>query len=200
MLLKSKRMTRYRCIWATALLFFPGLVLPLLAQQQSFELDPAKTTVTFTLGDVLHTVQGAFKAKNGTISFDPSTGAASGAIVVDATSGESGNGTRDHKMHKEILESAKYPEIRFSPTQISGTVAAGSTVQLKGMFWIHGADHPLTVSVPLTIQGDALTANLHFEVPYVAWGMKNPSTFVLRVSKQVDINIVAAGRLSPSSK
>jgi polyisoprenoid-binding protein YceI len=157
-----------------------------------------KTTVTFVLGDVLHTVQGTFRAKGGTVVFNPSSGTASGAIVIDATSGESGNDSRDHKMHKEILESAKYPEITFSPTRISGNVAPGATVQLAGVFRIHGADHPLTLSVPISLSGEMLTATLHFEVPYVAWGMKNPSTFVLRVSKQVNITVVAIGHLHPA--
>jgi hypothetical protein len=32
-------------------------------------------------------------------------------------------------------------------------------------------------------------ATAHFTVPYVKWGMKNPSTFVLRVSDKVQIDV-----------
>ena len=189
-----------RCITAgvlLALLFGVAAMAP--AQEQSFELDPAKTTVSFTLGDVLHTVHGTFKAKSGTVRFDPSSGTASGSIVVDATSGDSGNSMRDHKMHKEILESNKYPEITFSPTRITGTVTRGSTIQVEGIFRIHGADHPLTLAVPIAMDGGNLTATLHFAVPYVAWGMKNPSTFILRVNKEVEIDIVAVGHLAAAA-
>jgi polyisoprenoid-binding protein YceI len=189
--------TKSRCIAAgvlLALLFSLAAMAP--AQEQTFELDPAKTTVRFTLGDVLHTVHGTFKTKSGTVRFDPSSGTASGAIVVDATSGDSGNSTRDHKMHKEILESGKYPEITFSPNRIVGTVTGGSTIQVEGIFRIHGADHPLTLAVPIAMGGGNLTASLHFTVPYVAWGMKNPSTFILRVNKEVEIDIVAVGHLT----
>ena len=35
------------------------------AQDTAFQLDPAQTTVKFTLGDVLHTVHGTFKLKRG---------------------------------------------------------------------------------------------------------------------------------------
>jgi hypothetical protein len=38
---------------------------------------------------------------------------------VDATSGDTGNTGRDHKMHQEILESQRYPEIIFTPTRMS---------------------------------------------------------------------------------
>jgi hypothetical protein len=30
----------------------------------------------------------------------------------------------------------------------------------------------------------------------VQWGMKNPSTFILRVSDKVDLDIAASGRLT----
>src|SRR5436305_1775261 len=83
---------------------------PLAASESAVELDPARTNVSFTLGDVLHTVHGTFKLKRGSITFDSSTGKASGEIVVDVASGNSGSGTRDKRMHKEILESARYPE------------------------------------------------------------------------------------------
>src|ERR1700686_2361186 len=90
------------------------------AQDLTLELDPAHTTIRFTLGDVLHTVNGTFKLKSGTIHFNPGTGTASGSVVVDVTSGDTGSNARDRKMHKEILESAKYPEATFTPTKVSG--------------------------------------------------------------------------------
>ena len=177
-----------------------ALSAPALAQRQMFVLDPGKTTVRFTLDDVLHTVSGTFKPRSGTMIFDLSSGAAEGLIVVDAASGDSGNGTRDRKMHKEILESARFPEISFSPTRIAGTLQSGSTVQLEGVFRIHGGEHPVTLPVPIEISGDLVTAKLHFQIPYVAWGMKNPSTFLLRVGKEVDIDILAVGRLQQEQK
>ena len=70
------------------------------AQQVQVTLDPAQTKVNWVLGDVLHTVEGTFKLKSGSIVFDPKTGDASGQIVVDAKSGESGNDKRDAKMQK----------------------------------------------------------------------------------------------------
>ncbi len=165
------------------------------AQEAIFDLDPDKTTVTFTLGDVLHTVHGTFKAKAGHVRFDLASGAASGDFVIDATSGESGNHTRDHKMHKEILESDKYPEIAFTPSKIIGKVAPEGTsaVQVEGKFRIHGSEHDITLSAPVKVSGSALNATLHFAVPYVDWGLKDPSNFVLRVGKEVEIDIFASG-------
>jgi hypothetical protein len=36
-------------------------------------------------------------------------------------------------------------------------------------------------------------------LPYVAWGLKNPSTFILRVSDKLDLYIDATGRLSQAA-
>jgi polyisoprenoid-binding protein YceI len=63
-------------------------------------VDPAQSTVHWSLDSSLHTVHGTFKVKRGTVTVDPATGKAKGEIVVDAASGESGNDSRDRKMHK----------------------------------------------------------------------------------------------------
>lgn len=192
-------------------LIFPTLVLLTLvaaagavdvsAQELTLQLDPAQTTIRFTLGDVLHTVNGSFKLKSGTIHFNPASGTASGAVVVDVTSGDSGNKSRDRKMHKEILESAKYPEATFTPTTVSGPPAFNDheTFEVSGTFNLHGSDHPVTLTFPIALNGPTLATHTHMVIPYVAWGLKNPSTFILRVNDRLDLNIDATGRLLQTS-
>jgi polyisoprenoid-binding protein YceI len=179
-------------------LFVLALAGTLPAQEALLVLDPAQTRIDFTLGDVLHTVHGTFKLKQGTIHVDPATGTATGLVVVDATSGDSGNGARDRKMHKDILESQKYPEITITPVRIQGHLAhqGVSQIELQGFFKIHGTEHEITMQVAVQVAADQLTAATHFVVPYAQWGMKNPSTFIFRVSDKVDIDIHAAGRLT----
>ena len=98
------------------------------AQGVAFQLDPQHTTVNFTLGDVLHTVRGTFRLKQGSLRLDPASGKLTGEIVVDARSGESGSGMRDRKMHREVLESDRYPEIAFRPDRVDGNCAAAGKV------------------------------------------------------------------------
>jgi polyisoprenoid-binding protein YceI len=168
------------------------------AQGVAFQLDPQHTTVSFTLADVLHTVRGTFHLKQGSLRLDPASGKLTGEIVVDAKSGETGSGMRDRKMHREVLESDHYPEITFHPDRVEGTVSlrGKSSVRVHGIFNIHGSDHELTVPADVEVSGDHWTAVLHFAVPYVNWGIKNPSTFFLRVSETVDIELNAAGTVS----
>ncbi len=171
-------------------------VSALAAQETAFQVDPAQSDVKFTLGDVLHTVHGTFKLKRGALQLGPA-GKMAGEIIVDATSGDSGSGMRDRKMHKEVLESARYPEIAFRPDRVDGVVASPgkATVTVHGMFSIHGADREITVPAVLETNGDHWTASVHFSVPYSKWGMKNPSTLFLRVNDTVEIDLVASGNV-----
>ena len=184
---------------AVALIFL--FSLGAAAQQTQVTLDPAQTKVEWTLGDVLHTVQGTFKLKSGSIQFDPKTGDASGQLVVDAKSGESGNHSRDGKMQKEVLESERYPEIVFLPKHATGSVPTqgSSTLQIQGVFRIHGGDHDLTLSFQVQADGTRATATTKFDVPYQAWGMKNPSTLFLKVENKVEISISAAGTVTTAA-
>ncbi|MGD0618005.1 MAG: YceI family protein [Bryobacteraceae bacterium] len=180
-------------------LVFVCNALPALAQQMVLELDPGQTRVEFTLGDVLHTVHGTFKMKRGEMRIDPATGKATGELIIDATSGDSGSGARDSRMHKNILESGKYPAIALTPDRFDGklNLQGDSEVQLHGQFGIHGSQHEITLPVKVHIREQQLEADTQFPVPYQKWGMKNPSTFILRVDDTVQIQIHAVGRLSP---
>lgn len=172
--------------------------MPVQAQSIKLNLDPARTQMTFTLGATFHSVEGSFKLKSGAIRFNPATGEARGDVVVDATSGESGNNSRDRKMHKSVLESQNYPEIIFVPERVQGPVSLSgdSHVQIQGLTKLHGSRHEITIPADIQVTGAQLTANLHLAIPYVEWGLKDPSTFVLRVEKKVDVAIHVAGNLS----
>ena len=171
--------------------------LPLRAAETTVELDPSRSTVAFSLAATLHTVHGSFQIKRGTLKFDSSTGQASGEIVIDVVSGNTGNGSRDQRMHKEILESAKYPEAIFTPTHVTGLVPTEGEVEveLQGSFRIHGTVHELTVHCRTAIKAGQVLASTVFTIPYVQWGIKNPSTFLLRVSDKLEMRVEAAGRL-----
>lgn len=178
-----------------AIVLLAGAVTLAAAQDTAFQLDPGQTLVNFSLADVLHTVRGSFKLKRGALQFDPGSGKIAGEIVVDAASGDSGSGMRDRKMHKEVLESARYPEIAFRPDRIEGTVSSQgkSSVLVHGIFRIHGTDREVTVPAQVEISADHWTATVHFTIPYEKWGMKNPSTLFLKVSDSVQIDLIAAG-------
>lgn len=168
------------------------------AAELQVQFSPSDTHIQYTVDSVLHTVRGVFRFKSGNIRFDSAGGKASGMLIADATSGQSGDHARDNRMHKEIIQSGKYQEITFAPDSIDGAVKleGDSTVQVHGMFGIHGGEHEVTLPVQVHVTNGDVNLTTSFSIPYIQWGMKNPSTFVLRVSNTVKIDIQAVGKLS----
>jgi polyisoprenoid-binding protein YceI len=160
-------------------------------------VDPAQSKVHWTVDSTLHMVHGTFALKGGSVHFDPESGRAGGEIAVSATSGETGNNSRDARMHKEILETAKYPDALFKPTQIEGKVAPSgpSDSNVHGVFSIHGGDHDLIAPVHTEITGNHWKGTTKFEVPYVKWGIKDPSNFFLKMKPVVNVELELFGEV-----
>jgi polyisoprenoid-binding protein YceI len=165
-------------------------------------LDPAQSKIQWMLDSTVHTVHGTFAVKKGELRLDPSTGKASGEIVADARSGESGNSSRDSKMHKEVLESEKFPEVVFRVDHVEGKIQLSgvSTVQVHGQFVLHGAEHELTAPVQVELSADHWKGTGKFSVPFIQWGLKNPSNFLLKVKPDVEIEMELSGTLQSSPK
>jgi len=183
---------------AGRLLSLAILALPAFAANYTLVLNPEGTKIQWTLKDVLHTVHGSFRLTQGRIEFDTATGNASGQVIVSAASGESGDGARDRRMHANVLESVRYPEATFVPSSFEGmlTIPGSSKIRVRGVLTIHGAPHDVVMDVQAN---SATSSQLHsvmsVEIPYVAWGMKDPSNFLLKVSKTVSVTIDASGSL-----
>jgi polyisoprenoid-binding protein YceI len=206
-LLRS-RLTRFfsfATLVITALLFlgaFPQHATPQKPSSEIvLELDPSQCKVNWMLGTTLHTVHGTFALKKGTLHFDPASGHSGGEIVVDASSGKSGDDSRDKKMHKDVLESVRYTEIAFRPDHVVGTVAPQGKfrVQVHGYMVLHGGEHELTVPVQAEFRGEQWMGSAKFSVPFLDWGLKNPGNFFLKVNHEVEIELELKGRLQSSA-
>jgi polyisoprenoid-binding protein YceI len=158
-------------------------------------VDPSQSTVHYSVSSSLHTVHGTFAVKRGTLRLDPATGKAAGEIVVDAASGESGSTSRDKKMHKEVLESARFTDIIFRPDRVEGAVPpqGTSSAQLHGVCVLHGSEHELSVPVHAELSVEKWKGTATFSVPYNDWGLKNPGNFLLKVDQTVEIEVDMAG-------
>jgi hypothetical protein len=165
------------------------------AHEIALTLEPSQTKVHYILDATMHTVHGTFALKSGSLHFDPQSGKADGAIVVNATSGESGNSSRDARMHKEILETWKFAEATFRPTQIDGQVllTGASDFRVKGIMTVHGSDHEIEVPVHSEFSNNQWKGTAKFEIPYTKWGIKDPSNFFLHVKPVVNVELEMAG-------
>jgi polyisoprenoid-binding protein YceI len=160
-------------------------------------VDPARSAVRFTLAATLHTVHGVGRVARGELRFDPAGGAAAGEVVVDARSFATGIAARDRDMHEKVLESARFPEIRFEAERLEVTSRAHEVAEviLHGAFAIHGSRHALAVPGRVVRDGGTLRVEASFAVPYVAWGLRDVSNFVLRVADTLDVQVELVGSL-----
>jgi len=167
------------------------------AQQRVLVLDPQASKVSFTLKATGHEVEGELGLKSGRIAFDPATGAASGEIAIDLKSAQTGNKSRDKTMHEEVLETEKHPTAVFHAEKVRGTVPESGTGQLTldGTLSFHGADHKVSLPAKISIQNGRVKADTQIEIPYVEWGLNDPSVLMLRVAKVVTVKVRAEGTL-----
>jgi polyisoprenoid-binding protein YceI len=176
------------------------LVSAAFAQHQTFTINPDSSEVNFAMTSH-DTVKGTFHVEKGSIDFDRNAPTLSGLVVIAAGSGKTGNDGRDKKMTNEVLDAAHFADVSFAPMSYQGAIAAqgDSTIQVTGVFTLHGTPHVLTVAMQIHIDGAKCTAKTHFIVPYVKWGLKDPSIFILKVAKEVDVDLSLVGFLSPVS-
>jgi polyisoprenoid-binding protein YceI len=165
--------------------------------QSNLSLDTNRSEVHFTLTDTLHTVKGTFHIQQGDITFDPATGHATGSILVDALSGKTGNPVRDHRMIKDELKAPDHKTVAFAPTRFTGTFnpTGDSTLQVHGLFTLLGTPHEIDVPMQVQVSGDHIHAVGSFAVPYIQWGLKDPSTFMIHVEKEVHVDLDLTGTL-----
>ena len=182
---------------ALLLIVAPALLHAQDKAQDKLSLDTTRSEVHFTLADALHTVHGTFHLQQGDISFDPATGKADGSILVDALSGKSGNSVRDHRMTKDELKAPDYKTVAFAPTRFSGTFnpTGDSTLQVHGLFTLTGTPHEIDVPMQVQVNGEQIHAVGSFVIPYVQWGLKDPSTFMIHVNKEVHVELDLSGTL-----
>src|ERR1035437_9063318 len=75
---------------------------------------------------------------------------------------------------------------RGYPRSLRRFNGSGARVQVHGVFRIHGVEHELMIPVRVEMADDHWTLTSHFVVPYVKWGIKNPSNLLLHVSPSVE--------------
>lgn len=172
------------------------------AEELTLAIDAAASSVDFDFGATLHDVSGSLQLQGGSIRFDTATGVASGEITAVATSAKTGIERRDHKMHEKILESATFPTIVFKVERIDGPVnrTGHSDLQLHGTLTLHGTSLPASILATATATGDRVQATGHFTVPYLKYGMPDPSVFLLRVAKEVHVTLHIVGHLVPGDQ
>ena len=181
-------------VFALAVILAPAA----LAQHQTFAVNSGASEIKITLNTTHEVVNGTFHIQSGSIEFDRSNSKMSGLVAVLAGSGKTGNDSRDKKMNKDILKVDQYTTVSFAPKTYTGTIAPSgdSTIQVSGVFTLLGNPHDLTIPMQIHLDGSKATAKAQFVVPYVQWGLKNPSFMFWKAENDVAIDLNLVGQVS----
>ncbi len=165
-------------------------------------VEPGAIQVHFAVGAVFHTVRGTARAHSAAMSMNTETGEMLGQVAVAAGSLATGLAWRDHRMHEQVLRTEEHPDIQLQLISAEGTLdlQRGGTLQVEGTLHLAGTVNPLSFPVELRIT-DPGEREVHFQggfhVPYVRWGLRDPSAVLLRVDKEVRVTFAGRGRLVP---
>jgi polyisoprenoid-binding protein YceI len=168
------------------------------AQHQTFAVNPDASEVKMTLNTTHEVVRGTFHIQSGSIEFDLSAPKMSGLVAVLAGSGKTANDSRDKKMNKDILKVDQYTTVSFAPKTYTGKIAPSgdSTIQVSGVFTLLGNPHDLTIPMQIHLDGSKAIARTKFVIPYVQWGLKNPSFMFWKAENDVAIDLNLVGQVS----
>jgi polyisoprenoid-binding protein YceI len=186
--------------WRLATALLALVVGPSFAQERVITLDATSSRIEFLLPATGHDVHGSFAFEGGELRWDPETGVASGELVVRAGAGESGNERRDKTMHRKVLESGLYPRFVMRVERVEGDLIPGgdNALTLEGVLSIHGSEHPVRWPLNVQVTGEQFEATGSLDVPYVEWGLHDPSMLFLRVAGKVDVRVIATGTIAPA--
>src|SRR5579859_3568876 len=164
------------------------------AQHQTFVINPEASEVRMKLNTTHEIVNGTFHVHSGTVDFDPRASEISGIVIVLAGSGKTGNNSRDKKMNNDILKVDQYATVSFVPKSYTGTIilSGDSAIQVSGVFTLLGTPHDMTIPMQVHIDQSKATAKAQFVVPYVQWGLKNPSFLFWKAENDVAIDLTLA--------
>ncbi|MDI9952030.1 YceI family protein [Rhodococcus sp. IEGM 1305] len=136
----------------------------------AWTLDPARTSITFhTKALWLLPVTGTFHAVEGagTVGDD---GRITGTLVVDATSVNTENATRDKHLHSaDFFDVQKYPTVIFTVTD--ARPAEPGHLHLDGDLTVHGQTRPLTVPAHVVATEDTATITTEVHLDRSSWGL-----------------------------
>ena len=184
------------------------------AAPMRFKIDADRSTVSVSVAEpaafIRGHAEGTFRIIDGAISGDPAdiSRSAKVRILLDATSYNSGNASRDRSVTETSLEADKFPTIGFESNTIVGIVMSNpreGRAIVNGFLTLHGESHAMTMSVHGALGPDgAFAGDGEVTFDYEDFGMKVPGVLFHSIlagnEATVRFHIVAVNEAAASEK
>lgn len=127
--------------------FFWILALAGVLQAADFSIDPAHSSVGFTVRHIVSNVKGQFGEFTGNFSYDPKAPEkASVEAVIQAKSINTNMDKRDgHLRSPDFFDVEKYPTLSFKST--SAKSSGPGKLEVTGVLTLHGVSKPVVLSI-----------------------------------------------------
>jgi polyisoprenoid-binding protein YceI len=175
---------------------FALLVAATLPSQGAFSVDPAASTIQYTIVHKLHRVEGTshdIEAK----AVLKDDGSILTMVRVSVASFRSGDGNRDEHM-LEAMDAGKFPYVVFKGVARLGATRELPTAPLPmvGEIDFHGVTTPITVPVALQVHPDgSVQARGSFGVSLDAHHVQRPSLLFVKIDDdcRIDFDLMMRG-------
>jgi polyisoprenoid-binding protein YceI len=164
----------------------------------NYVVDLAHSSVTFEVPATLHTVHGKGSAVTGEFSRPsvpvPGGFPVFGKIRIETRTLDTGNSSRDKRMHRETLSVDRYPVIQFVPTRVVGSIPSfepGTTAsfQLEGDLTIRETKRPITIDANAKFTETGIVVDGKTSLQFPDFGVPDPSNFFVHVKPTVTIGL-----------
>ena len=188
------------------------------AQAKAFRVrNDGGSRVQFTSDAPLETINGVTSNVSGEVQIDPANLATvTGRVQVQTSSLRTGVDLRDeHLAAENWLDAARYPNITFEVTRISGATSLtpnqAAEVQIHGRLTLHGVTRDVVARgrmeyIPLTeavrgpgIDGDVIRVRARFTVRLPDFNVSVPTIVRLKVSDEIEVGVSIRAIAAPAS-
>jgi polyisoprenoid-binding protein YceI len=176
-------------------LILASLLLPASAFARDWQVDAAKSSLTFKCSYQKETFDGTFKKFDSTIAYDAADLSKSKFDVsVDLASVDTGNGDRDDSLKGgDFFDVTKTPKAHFVTE--SFTKAADGGVEAKGSLTIRNQTKPVVLKVKFSETGNAATLDVDTMLKRADFGLGTGSDW-----SDVGADVTVHGHLTLTGK
>ena len=171
-----------------------------VALSTEFEIQSGakENSVVFASHAPMESFEGSTRDISGRISVDPAAldAPVAAEIVVQLAGLKTGKKLRDKHMHENHLETAKYPEVRFTAAELVGASARELTVgrsvnfRIRGTFDLHGVQRTIEAPVEATlVDADHLHVVARFPVLISDYEIERPKFLFMKLSEEQKITV-----------
>jgi polyisoprenoid-binding protein YceI len=158
----------------TRTMFALALLLPAAAFARDWQVDAAKSTLTFKGSYQGESFDGRFKKFDATIAYDAADlSKAKFDVTIDLKSADTGSGERDESLAtSDFFDTGKTPNAHFVTESFA---KAGDGVEAKGNLTIRNTTKPVTLEVKFAESGNTATLDVDTTLKRADFGLGNGS-------------------------